>query len=96
MSKKSLFTLAVVVSLCACVALMLQWRYDHMPQADGNTVLIRTNRFTGNSQKLSKNGWVNLEYDTLVREPCTPQEMASDNPYTTMFCSPTQNPPPPR
>lgn len=79
---KSKVLTAAAVLLVVILGIAFQWRYDEAPNLYGRKELVRTNRFTGEVQRLSRTGgWVNSS-STSDRKPdpaATP--LPSDHPY---------------
>ena len=58
--------------LVVMIGFAFQWRYDEVVLG-GRKQLVRTNRFTGNIQRLSEYGWL-PEKSTSYTSPATPSQ----------------------
>ena len=46
--------------LVVMIGLAVQWRYDEAPY-NGRKMFLRTNRFTGETQRLTESGWLSTQ-----------------------------------
>ncbi len=91
MKRPYLFAGFVVVVVLACLAVVFRWRYDSRV-VRGQAEMVRTNRFSGSSERMTDQGWVAMRPLAPRRRPAIEPLPPSEAALVVVEASPVLDP----